>query len=523
MADQIKTPGVYIVENNAFPPAVVGVETAVPAFVGYTERAAFKGKALNNIPFKLTSMTEFETAFGGPAVPRFTLVGPGDSRRQQPVMLDTGEYRVVRVEPSEQQYLLWQAMRMFFDNGGGACWIVSVGSHDDMIALGDEASGLLAGIAALKGEIEPTMLVIPEGVRLSRADSIRLQQAMLAHCGEDMKNRFAILDIHDGDQPLQPDDPVAAFRDALGQNNLDFGAAYYPWLNTTVVQDRDISYRNFLDNAAPAASADQLLQAIVPPGDPAWLRMDVDSLADDGSKLSLEAFLKTAIPAVLSPKQQTMIDQVQLLVETVANFKSLRAEAIRQLNVLPPGSAMAGLYSFVDNSRGVWKAPANVSVNAAISPTVPISSSMQQDLNVTPMGKSVNAIRNFAGRGVLVWGARTLDGNSNDWRYISVRRTMIFLEESCRLAVKPMVFEPNDSRTWVTVKAMIENFLSSVWRQGGLAGAKPEEAYAVKVGAGETMTAEDLRLGVMRIMIMVALGRPAEFLVFTIEQQLPTT
>ena len=94
----------------------------------------------------------------------------------------------------------------------------------------------------------------------------------------------------------------------------------------------------------------------------------------------------------------------------------------------------------VDNSRGVWKAPANVSLNGVVSPAVNISHDDQEDLNVTTQGKSINAIRSFIGEGVLVWGARTLDGNSLDWRYINVRRTMIMLEQSIKLATKAYVF-----------------------------------------------------------------------------------
>ena len=129
------------------------------------------------------------------------------------------------------------------------------------------------------------------------------------------------------------------------------------------------------------------------------------------------------------------------------------------------------------------------------APCVNISHDDQEDLNVTAQGKSINAIRPFVGEGVLVWGARTLDGNSLDWRYINVRRTMIMLEESIRLAAKAYVFEPNTASTWVTMRSMIENFLTGVWKQGGLAGAIPEDAFSVHVGLGETMTPVDILEG----------------------------
>ena len=431
----------------------------------------------------------------------------------------------MRDDALTRQYQLWYAMRMFFDNGGGPCWIVSVGKYGAEIGAED----IKKGIEALKDELEPTMLVVPDAIKLPDVGTcISIQQAMLKHCGDEMKNRFAILDIYDGDQAQQPADPVAEFRDLLGVNNLNFGAAYYPWLNTVVVQERDITFRNFLDEDSLSASVDRLLIALTPQETDGlwfWDKIDVPRLDDISKKQSIRTFLQADLPVpserLAAEQQQATIDQINgLLVETVPAFKLIRAEAVRQLNVLAPAGAMAGLYTFVDNNRGVWKAPANVSVNNAVSPCVPISNYLQQDLNVTPMGKSINAIRAFIGEGVLVWGARTLDGNSQDWRYINVRRTMIFLEESCLLAAKRMVFEPNVSGTWVTIKAMIENFLHSVWRQGGLAGAVPEDAYSVHVGLGDTMTADDILDGILRVTVLVAISRPAEFIEITFQQQL---
>ena len=99
------------------------------------------------------------------------------------------------------------------------------------------------------------------------------------------------------------------------------------------------------------------------------------------------------------------------------------------------------------------------------------------DLNVHETGKSINVIRSFVGKGIIVWGSRTLAGNDNEWRYISVRRFFNFVEESTKKATSQFVFEPNDANTWVRVKAMIENFLILQWRAGALAGAKAEHAF----------------------------------------------
>ena len=208
------------------------------------------------------------------------------------------------------------------------------------------------------------------------------------------------------------------------------------------------------------------------------------------------------------------------LLQNWPEYKQLADKVKASLNHLPPSAAMAGIYAMVDRTRGVWKAPANVSVNYVNKPAEVITDYDQQDLNMPMNGKAVNAIRTFPGEGIKVWGARTLDGNSQDWRYINVRRTMTFLEQSVKNAARAYVFEPNDASTWINMKCMIENFLRSVWKRGGLAGATPEDAYEVHVGLGDTMTAEDILEGIMRITVLVAISRPAEFIEITFQQQM---
>jgi phage tail sheath protein FI len=181
---------------------------------------------------------------------------------------------------------------------------------------------------------------------------------------------------------------------------------------------------------------------------------------------------------------------------------------------LPPSAAVAGAYATIDSTRGVWKAPANISLNNVNAPSINISDKDQEGLNVDPTsGKSINAIRSFTGQGIKVWGARTLAGNDNEWRYISVRRFFNMVEESVKKATSTFVFEPNDANTWVKVKAMIENFLILQWRAGALAGAKPEHAFYVAVGLNQTMTALDILEGRMIVEIGMAAVRPAEFII----------
>jgi phage tail sheath protein FI len=194
-------------------------------------------------------------------------------------------------------------------------------------------------------------------------------------------------------------------------------------------------------------------------------------------------------------------------------YANVRSELAQFSVTLPPAAAIAGIYATVDRTRGVWKSPANESLASVRDLTVQIDQDLNDNMNVDPSGKSINVLRFFAGKGFLVWGARTLAGNDNEWRYVSVRRFFNMVEESTRKASEPFVFEPNDAGTWVKVKAMIENFLIVQWRDGALAGAKPEDAFYVRVGLGTTMTAQDILEGRMNVEIGMAVVRPAEFIV----------
>jgi phage tail sheath protein FI len=198
----------------------------------------------------------------------------------------------------------------------------------------------------------------------------------------------------------------------------------------------------------------------------------------------------------------------------VPSYKAMKEFIEKEEAVIPPSSVVAGVYSKVDSTRGVWKAPANVSLNSVFDVSERIDNAGQEDLNVDVVaGKSVNAIRPFAGKGVMVWGARTLAGNDNEWRYVSVRRFFNMVEESVKKSTYWAVFEPNDANLWVKVKAMIENYLTDIWRDGALAGAKPEDAFFVNVGLGKTMTSQDILEGRLVIEIGMAVVRPAEFIV----------
>ena len=179
---------------------------------------------------------------------------------------------------------------------------------------------------------------------------------------------------------------------------------------------------------------------------------------------------------------------------------------------VPPCGHMAGVYARVDNDRGVHKAPANEIVRGALDPVVPITKGEQDTLN--PLG--VNCIRSFAGRGVRVWGARTLSSDPA-WRYINVRRLFNYVEASLEQGLQWVVFEPNDADLWARVRRDVGAFLTGVWRDGALFGLTPDQAFFVK--CDEELNPQDVRdRGQLFVDIGIAPVKPAEFVVFRLSQ-----
>jgi phage tail sheath protein FI len=183
------------------------------------------------------------------------------------------------------------------------------------------------------------------------------------------------------------------------------------------------------------------------------------------------------------------------------------------LVTIPPSGHLAGIYARVDNDRGVSKAPANEAFRTALDLERRLADEQQGPLNE----RGINVIRRFPGRGIRVWGARTISDNTN-WRYINVRRLLLFIEESLQEGTQFVVFEPNDIALWQQVKRFVTEFLTRVWVDGGLVGATAEEAFRVRVDA-ELNPPATRALGILVIEVRVAPTTPAEFVVFRIIQQ----
>ncbi|RYZ31425.1 MAG: phage tail sheath family protein, partial [Sphingobacteriales bacterium] len=200
-------------------------------------------------------------------------------------------------------------------------------------------------------------------------------------------------------------------------------------------------------------------------------------------------------------------------VQDAGLYTAIKDNLQQQTYKLPPSAAVAGIYVQVDRARGVWKAPANISLAMVKSPALLLTNHVQSSLqNGEISGRSINAIRQFTGKGTVVWGGRTLAGSDNEWRYISVRRFFNMVETSVQRSTEQFVFEPNEMSTWSKVKQMVENFLLLQWRAGALQGIKPEQAYFVHIGLGSSMTQQDVIDGRMIIEIGMAIVRPAEFI-----------
>lgn len=687
MATTYKTPGVYIEEIVKFPPSVAQVETAIPAFIGYTEKATNKINGdLKLQPTRITSLLEYERFFGF-AKPETTI-----SVTINDVSSNSGDTRSIIVDQPtlKQPFLMYYSLQLFFANGGGPCYIISVGRYGDDLDETDSpvtvtTSGALNdGLAELEKVDEPTLILFPDATKV---DGILpdvfygLYNNALAQC-HNLQDRFTLIDTLSYDESSPTDTNIDILRNQISseKDTIKYGAVYYPHLDTILDYAFDATKITIKHYSYIAKAYDQIAAGLSLIEDPIkGVDATVAKLVDDSvagkiagqvSDMFLQmysndatgfnlggafvtdaakktAFLKNldkllATLESLSLLRNSLNDEANAAISTISdedlviagnissaltafnlnftatnkidsvykNLKTLKKKIqdentapkmlkiistddvsfdkelkklviYDQLNLqtgitgltnnlsgikgtlltllghiksvsgkdvnngalngrklstledidnatfnkilteiynlpitLPPSSAVAGVYARVDRDRGVWKAPANVSLNYVIKPTVKITNTIQDNLNVdTVAGKSINAIRSFTGKGTLIWGSRTLAGNDNEWRYVPVRRFFNMAEESIKKATEQFVFEPNDANTWIRVRAMIENFLILQWRAGALAGAKPEQAFYVRIGIGQTMSALDILEGRMIIEIGMAVVRPAEFII----------
>ena len=181
--------------------------------------------------------------------------------------------------------------------------------------------------------------------------------------------------------------------------------------------------------------------------------------------------------------------------------------------MIPPGGHIAGIYARTDSERGVHQAPANEALRGlqtdpldpARGLAVLVTKTQQDGLN----SRGINGLRYFPGRGILLWGARTM-ASDPEWKYVNVRRLVIFIEASIQKGTQWVVLEPNDEPLWTRVRSSVSNFLTGLWKDGMLPGQKPEQVFFVKCDQ-TTMTQADLDQGRLVMVIGVAPIKPAEF------------
>jgi phage tail sheath protein FI len=481
MSKLYKPPREYIEEITKPSPSIAAVETAIPAFIGYTQKAQkLQVGDLLNTPTRITSLAEYEHYFGAKIHETITVsIDDELTKTGNTISLDT---RKISTKTAFLKNNMHYHLQLFFANGGGPCYIVSVGKPKATLNKRE----LKNGLDEVYQYAEPTLLLFPDGVNLSKAtDLYQLYNDALMQAHE-LGDRFVIMDISHND--LQGKTAIELFRDSItgGDNSasLKYGAAYYPFLQTTI----------------PYYYADSSVKIIH------------HTITREVGKEDLKAKGEFDGFFLHNPK-----------LNGTDIYSTIQTELSNDTLTLSPSSAVAGIYASVDSSKGVWKAPANLSLSNIKAPHIALSDTDQEALKTDGTGKSINAIRSFTGKGTLLWGARTLAGNDNEWRYISVRRFYNMVEESVKKTTHPFVFEHNDSNTWVKVRAVIENFLTLQWQAGALAGAKQEHAFFVRVGLGQTMTPQDILDGRMIIEIGMAPVRPAEFIIIKIVQQMQVT
>lgn len=603
MASELNAPGVSVGGPDAFPPALVGVATAVPIFVGYTETAIDPGskQPLYRQAVPLSSMAEYLDYFGkgydaqAVVAPQPTAGSPPapvgmadfDAASSNGSQATTGGYVV---HPSNDmageiavsgQFNLYPAMLMFFANGGNYCFVVSVGNYwgtDSAVPpirsapVRIDKADLLQGLAVADATTGAAMLVVPDACLLvtpaddggpcTYPDYQPVAVEMLRQSGT-LRDRMAILDLPGALVPanwtleaMQAE--AEAFYQAIAPARpcFSYGAAYGPALRSSLMSTADIPYTSLKGTAASTALMNNLLTtqalALYPPSsDPADPGVPVHSAAFQNVAAHIAAAFPVpgaapipSVPSDVTGLTTTPVLEVSMasaavpepaatdaagiealdrfLLSTVPLLGVIQQELAAKLNVVPPSGAMAGVWTQNDTDRGVWNAPANFALNQVVGPVLALTDDQQGGFNQPVNGNAINILRDFVSRGTVVWGARTLDGNSLDYRYIQVRRTLIYIEQSVRLGLQQFVFAPNDAATWTTVIATVSNFLTGLWQAGGLIGGKASDAFTVACGIPATMTGEDVLAGRMIVNVAVSMIHPAEYIALTFVQPMQT-
>ncbi|MFC9678683.1 phage tail sheath subtilisin-like domain-containing protein [Streptomyces sp. NPDC056948] len=517
------SPGVYVEEVASGSRPIEGVGTSVAAFVGLAPTGPL------NEPTLVTNWTQYVAAFG-----EFT-----------------------------DGYYLAHSVYGFFNNGGSAAYVVRVGGSSEGAPA--EAGQGPAAVTGRSGNA-PAALPAGEPKQLGTFAVTAVAQGDLSvevadPEGEGPAERFKLI-VKDGDKPVETFDVTAK----KGGRNYVVTQVKERSKLITVAEAAPAAQLARPDNqtvalaapapapAAPAASTgnadashpgpaqylgdsadrtgfggleavDEVSMVAVPDLMAAYQRGAIDLEAVKAVQLGLIAHceLMGDRVAVIDPPPGMNARQIRVWRQETAGYDSKYAAlyypwiktfdpATGHSRLVPPSGHVAGIWARNDSERGVHKAPANEVVRGAVDLELQITRGEQDLLN--PIG--VNCIRAFPGRGIRVWGARTLSSDPA-WRYLNIRRYFNYLEESILIGTQWVVFEPNDHNLWARIRRNISAFLVNEWRDGALFGQRPEEAYYVKCD-DETNPPESVDVGRVVCEIGIAPVKPAEFVIFRLAQ-----
>lgn len=497
---QYLSPGVYMEEKEAGPRPIEGVGTAVAAFIGLAEKGEF------NTPKQVTNWTQFTSQFG---------------------------------EFVEDSYLA-HAVYGFFNNGGGRCYVVRVGAE----AVSPAASAELP--SAAEGGVTAYTIVAREAGPAGNDISVEVEDA-----SEGAPEDTFRLVVKSGPvtEPLDNLTAKAGDRNAVTVVNRDSKLIQLEEVGKTAIAKRRPTSGTYSltggTSAAPARidaddyvgdpdersglggfqAVDDVTMVCVPDLMAAYQKELIDL---EGVHAIQQAMIDHASGmhdrmAILDPPPDQNPQQIREWRVDKTNYDSAFATLYypwievfdpktRQNIPVPPCGHMAGIWSRNDDTRGVHKAPANEVVRGALGLKTQVTRGEHDTLN--PEG--INVIRSFPGRGIRVWGARTL-ASDETWRYLNVRRLFNYVEESILEGTQWVVFESNDLDLWERIRRTITAFLLRLWRDGALFGATPEQAFYVKCDE-ETNPPEQVEAGQVTVEVGIAPVRPAEFVVFRLAQ-----
>jgi phage tail sheath protein FI len=514
-------PGVYIEEIPSGVRTITGVATSIAAFIG----RALRGPT--NEPITINSFGDFERIFGGLwggsslgfAVRDFYLNGGGQAIIVRLYHAESG----TGAKPAQAK-LTADSLGLEAANSGvwGNKLRVRV-DHNTRPLQSGEAADSLFNLTVRDGEtgaIESFRNISITAGHPRQVDKVLLNESQLVRLTGNLPTA----------RPAKSNDPAAGkdpWEDNQPATNYKVVAAGEASDGTALTKADDFTPANAETNKKglyALAKADLFNLLCIPPY-LAGGNVDTNLI----SEAAVYCERRRAMLLVDPPIEWTTKDQAKsgmVGLGTTSKNAALYFPRLRQphplkenqLEEFVPCGAVAGIFARTDAQRGVWKAPAGLEATLVGVPGLSVLLNDQENGELNPMG--INCLRVMAPAGPLVWGARTLQGDdrfASEWKYVSVRRLALFIEESLYRGTQWVVFEPNDAPLWAQIRLNIGAFMHNLFRQGAFQGQTPQEAYFVKCDK-ETTTQADINLGIVNIMIGIAPVKPAEFVIIKLQQ-----